>query len=422
MTQNVAQRPPLFRQEAIEFQQHNRQWGRVVPLQPLSTRVMVWSVTTAVAAIVTFLFVAQYARKETVAGYLTPSSGTAKVFAPHQGAIGAVHVAQGQRVERGQPVLTVAVDHVAADGEDVAASILAALSRQRESLARQMAAEDRRAASERNRLIAQIHGFEVGLAQLVAQIGLQQQRVGVAERLLASAGQLSPKGLVSDAEQKRREEALLEQRSNLNALHQQATERRGQITEAQHALEQLPAVTGEKLQALGNEISAVDQRVAEVNGRRAYVVRAPIAGRVSSLQASVGRVADPRQMQLEIVPDGGVLHAELFVPPRAIGFVEVGQSVRLLYEAFPYQHYGTYRGRITAVSQTALSASDVTVPLKLAEPSYRVIVALERPDVDAYGKRVPLQPDMLLKADIILEKRTLVDWLLNPLLSARIQG
>ena len=48
--------------------------------------------------------------------------------------------------------------------------------------------------------------------------------------------------------------------------------------------------------------------------------------------------------------------------------------------------------------------------------------ALERPDIDAYGKRIPLQPDMLLKADIILERRTLVDWLLNPLLSARIQG
>jgi membrane fusion protein len=47
---------------------------------------------------------------------------------------------------------------------------------------------------------------------------------------------------------------------------------------------------------------------------------------------------------------------------------------------------------------------------------------LDRPDIDAYGKRVPLQPDMLLKADIILEKRTLVDWILNPLLSARIQG
>ena len=200
------------------------------------------------------------------------------------------------------------------------------------------------------------------------------------------------------------------------------TERQGQLTEAQYTLEQLPVVTAEKIQNLRGELSAAEQRIAEVNGRRAYIIRAPIAGRVSSLQASVGQTAEPRRLQLQIVPDSSALQAELFVPARAIGFVEVGQPVRLLYDAFPYQHYGTYRGRIVRVSQTILAGSDISVPLTLEGPSYRAIVALERPDIDAYGKRVPLQPDMLLKADIILEKRTLVDWILNPLLSARIQG
>jgi membrane fusion protein len=116
------------------------------------------------------------------------------------------------------------------------------------------------------------------------------------------------------------------------------------------------------------------------------------------------------------------LQAELFIPARAIGFVEVGQRVRILYDAFPYQHFGTYQGRIQKMSQTILMGTDVTIPVTLSEPAYRATVILERPDVDAYGKKVPLQPDMLLKADIILERRTLVDWILNPLLSARIQG
>ena len=107
---------------------------------------------------------------------------------------------------------------------------------------------------------------------------------------------------------------------------------------------------------------------------------------------------------------------------RAIGFVEVGQQVRLLYDAFPYQHYGTYRGRIVQVSQTILAGTDISVPLTLEGPAYRAIVELEQPDVDVNGKRVPLQPDMLLKADIILERRTLIDWMLNPVTSARVQG
>ena len=123
-----------------------------------------------------------------------------------------------------------------------------------------------------------------------------------------------------------------------------------------------------------------------------------------------------------LVPEGGVLHAELFVPSRAIGFVAVGQRVRLLYDAFPYQHYGTYAGRIVRVSQTILAGTDISVPLTLEGPAYRAVVELEQPDVDVNGKRVPLQPDMLLKADIILERRTLIDWMLNPVTSARIQG
>src|SRR5215211_3129218 len=118
------QQPALFRREVIEFQQHNRQWGRVVPLQPLPTRLMVWFITAVAAAVIAFLFLAQYARKETVTGYLAPASGTARIFAPQQGTISAVHVEQGQRVEEGQPLLSVATDQIAANGEDVNASVL----------------------------------------------------------------------------------------------------------------------------------------------------------------------------------------------------------------------------------------------------------------------------------------------------------
>src|SRR5215212_9771058 len=106
---------PLFRQEAIEFQQHHRQWGDVVLLQPLSTKLLVWSITASIALIIAFLSVAQYARKETVIGYLTPTSGTAKIFLPRQGTVRAIHVDEGQQVQEGQPLLTVATAEFAAD-------------------------------------------------------------------------------------------------------------------------------------------------------------------------------------------------------------------------------------------------------------------------------------------------------------------
>jgi membrane fusion protein len=176
----------------------------------------------------------------------------------------------------------------------------------------------------------------------------------------------------------------------------------------------------ERSQTLRNDLAEAEQRIAEINGRRAYVLRAPNAGRVATLQATAGRTADPKHLQLEIVPADSVLEAELFVPTRAIGFVRPEQEVRILYDAFPYQSFGTYHGRIVRVSQTILKDTDLSAPVTLQEPAYKVTVALDRPDIDAYGRKIPLQADMLLRADIILGRRTLLSWLISPLLSARM--
>ena len=170
----------------------------------------------------------------------------------------------------------------------------------------------------------------------------------------------------------------------------------------------------------GCRIELCGSLVAEINGRRAYVIKAPTAGRISTLQATLGQYADPQRLQLEIIPEHSVLQAELLVPARAIGFVEVGQPVRILYDAFPYQHFGTYTGHVAKVSQTLLMITDATGPITLKEPAYRLTAALDRADIDVNGKKVALQPDMLLKADIILEKRSLISWLTSPLRGVRM--
>src|SRR5919205_3581782 len=411
----------LFRQEAIEFQQHNRQWGQVAALQPLSTKVLTWFIAVAVALVVTFLFLGQYARKETVVGYLTPASGTAKVFVPlqgstaQQGTIKEIYVKEGQLVQEGQPLLTVETSQVAINGQDVNATMLASLVSQKDLLNKQIVAEQHRGESERERLTAVIRGLETEISRLQAQIQTQSERIRISEQFVASAAELHAKGYMADVEFKRRQLAVLEQNQTLDALAQQLAARQNHLTKPRYALQQLPVATAEKIQNLRNELATTEQRIAEINGRRAYVLRAPTAGRVSTLQATVGQFADPKRLQMEIVPAQSTLQAELFVPTRAIGFIQPGQEVRILYEAFPYQQFGTYTGHVVKVSETILTANDASGPIALKEPAYRVTAALDRPDIDAYGKKIPLQADMLLRADIILEKRSLLSWFLDPL-------
>jgi len=292
----------LFRQEAVDFHQHRQQWGDVASLQPVSTKIATWFLTVVTAGLIAFLFIAQYARKETAVGYLTPTKGTGKVFVPRRGAIREVHVEEGDGVAEGQPLLTIDTDQIASDGSDVNAALLDTLSAQKDLLAKNIEAEEQRAGSERERLSLVVRGLESEIAQLQSQIVLQEDRLRLLTTELQAAQQLNAKGYMTAVDFRRRQLASMEQQQVLSGLNQQVAAKQNQLTEARFALTQLPTVMAQKVQSIRNDLSATEQRIAEIKGRGAYVIRAPISGRVSTLQATPGQSADPQRLQLEIIP------------------------------------------------------------------------------------------------------------------------
>jgi len=409
----------LFRSEALEFQKQHREFGQVGRLQAPSLKVFAWLLVVAVSAIVIFICIFGYTRKETVAGYLVPATGTAEIFVPQQGTVTAVHVAEGEVVQQGDVLLTIDTSQITANGLDVNATVLKSLSVQKMVLTSQIDAENRSTASERERLTAAIRNGQTELTQLASQIGFQEEQIGIAQKLVDTAHKMQVSGYFSAPEVYRREEALLDAKQTLSGLKQRYTARETELAQTQSSLQQLPTESARKLQPLRSELAQLDQRTAEVGARRAFAIRAPIAGRIANLQATVGQMAEPKRLQLDILPLDSPLQAVLFVPTRAIGFVRPGQKVRLLYEAFPFQRFGTYSGHVVTVSKTILSDAGLSAPIELKEPAYKVVAALDRPDVDANGQKVPLQAGMLLRADILLEKRELIRWLLDPILDVR---
>jgi membrane fusion protein len=253
------------------------------------------------------------------------------------------------------------------------------------------------------------------------QMTTQVQRIKSGETLVSMASTLAAKGLVSEVDRVHREQAVLDDTERLSSMAQQATTLQDRTSQTRYELDQLATVTATKLQPVRSELSSTEQRIAEIGARRAYAVRAPISGRVSMLQVNVGQPVDPHRLEMEIVSANANLEAVLFVPARAAGFVHAGQRVRLLYDAFPYQKYGTHSGTIIGISQTILTGADVSGPIALKEPAYKAIVALDEAAITTRDKKtIPLLPDMLLRADIILERRTIMSWILEPLLSARM--
>jgi len=306
-------------------------------LQPVSTKLLSWLLTAVVAAAIVFLCFAQFSRKQTVPGYLIPASGTMKVFPTREGVVSNLYVEEGQHVKAGDKLFTVATPQVTADREDVNAAKLASMQHQKEMLQRQIAAEEKTAAAERDRLKALVVSGDAEIGDIQRQVDIQEKRIQIAESLVSTAQELLTRGYMSAVESRRREDTLLEHRQNLVALRRQLAERQNKLAETRHTLAALPTETARKVQPLRDEIATIEQRRAEAKGQGSYVVRAPAAGQIAMLQVHKSKTVQPQQLQLEIVPENSPLRAALLIPTRAAGFVRVGQEVRLLYDAFPYQ-------------------------------------------------------------------------------------
>jgi membrane fusion protein len=162
--------------------------------------------------------------------------------------------------------------------------------------------------------------------------------------------------------------------------------------------------------------AALQQRTAEQESRRLQFITAPVAGRIAALPVATGQTIAAGATIAVIVPEDGRLEAELLAPSKAIGFVKPGQEVQISLQAFPYQRFGTVQGKIRMVSTTVIAPSELVIQgLNIQEPTFRIRVALAREAMMAYGESYPLQPGMLVSADIVFDRRSLVEWLFDPI-------
>ena len=155
--------------------------------------------------------------------------------------------------------------------------------------------------------------------------------------------------------------------------------------------------------------------MSQVESRRETVIRAPMAGIVTNIAVNRGQSVAADAPLATVLPKGSGMHVELLVPTRAIGFLTKGQEVVLRYEAFPYERFGQYRGVITE------SAATVEAGRPRGQPHRQGPSRVSEPGDRRRGARgeFPLRPGMLVNADLLLEKRTLLEWVFEPVLQLK---
>ena len=328
-----------------------------------------------------------------------------------------MHVHEGQLVTSGAPLLTVTVEQANERGGGTDTAVLTNLREQKDRLGDLVGLERRRLAAEVNRLSTDIAGLANELLAFERDRALQERR-SIARDQVEAIAELTRKGTVSQLEYMKRQDGHLAAQQAEVTLSRTIAEKQRELGQRRSALVQVPIDSERQIRQVQVQILDLDTRIRQIDGQRAYMIIAPKAGRVSALQAWAGKAADTSRPQMSIVPEGDVLSAEILVPARAIGFIALGQGVNISYASFPARQFGFARGRIASVSYTLLKPDESVGPVSAHASGYRVTVELARQTVEAYGREIPLQADMQLDADIILERRSLVDWMLDPLRAA----
>ncbi|MCC4591840.1 HlyD family efflux transporter periplasmic adaptor subunit [Xanthomonas sacchari] len=371
-------------------------------------------------AIVLWLFFGHYTQRVHVTGLLVPRAGLISLTANTLGVIDHVGVAEGDRVASGQVLVSLSGEHTSKALGNTAASVSAQLQRQAGSLRQDIGdtqqLQDKQAEDNRTQQSA----LKEQLVQIDAQIAIEKKQMQLVQELVDKWSGLVAGGYIPALQVEQEQSALLADESQLRSLQQQRASTQQQLSVLNDQLTQLPLAVSAKLNDLRRQLAQVEQTLAQNEAARASELRAPASGTVSTLLVKPGASVALGQPLLAIVPDGSTLQAQILVPSQAVGFVHPGIQVTLHYQAFPYQKFGLHHGVVRSVSRSALTPGEVTLLLgggnpPSSDPLYLARVDLADQNVEAYGRKEPLRPGMALDADMLLDRRRIVEWIFEPL-------
>ena len=411
----------LFRPQALAAQSGRSAEGIVIG------RPQLFAYTTATAlvlgaATVAFGYFGTYSARVPATGSLRADLGMVTLTASVAGTAQRIGVEEGQRVEVGQVLAELQSGRAGTSGVELSEGIAAQIDARRRSSNDTVQAQLQLLEERETGLRAQLAGARDERERMREERVTRERQAQLGRDALLRARDVQRRGFLSQTQLQQVESDALQREAAVQLLDRELAAAGRGLSVLEQALAEVPQQRALQRAQLERELAALDQEGLENAARAEASVKAPVSGLVTTRLVDAGQSVQAGQTLFAVLPDGAQLEAHLLVPSRAVGFIREGATVQLRYQAFPYQKFGHQQGVVRRVSRSALGPSEQAVLLGEAqtrEPLYRVVVSLNRQTVTAYGQEQALLPGMALEADILLERRRLMEWVFEPLYSLR---
>lgn len=378
----------------------------------------------AVALVIYGIF-GTYTKKARITGLLVAQGGEINVATPVTGRVVETRVREGQAVGAGAVLFVLDTDRtteIAGSTGNTSELVAQHIAARRSALIAERRLRENQARMRREAMSDRLVTLDAELCKFDDEMVLQVRRRDLAAQSVRRYEKLTAAGFVSSIQAQQQQEALIDQDARLQALNRMklGLERDRQTLVAEQ--QQIGVQLSTELVAVDRELASINQEATENAARRSTLVVAPHTGRVTAISIGTGQFVSAGQSLAAVQPEGAPLEAHLFAPSRTVGFVKEHQPVLVRYAAYPYQKFGLYSGKVASVSKSAFAPNELTPAFQTlfgrpANPEglYRVIVVLDKQHVDAYGQSQPLKPGMALDADLVQDRRRIVEWMLEPL-------
>ncbi len=268
-------------------------------------------------------------------------------------------------------------------------------------------------------MAGQVRQKQRELKELNVRISNQQQSFNLARKEYNITKPLADEGVVTRLEFLRLERQLNEARKELNASQLQKPILEGAIEEARLRYLDVALTFRDETQNRLNETSARLAVLSESSGSlrdkvSRTTVTSPVTGTVQKLFVNtIGGVIKPGMDIVKIVPTEDTLLIEARIAPKDIAFLRPGLNVLVKFSAYDFLRFGGLNGKLEHISADTLQDKE-------GNSYYLARVRTELSSLSTPGgERLPIIPGMQATADIITGKRTMMDYLLNPILTAK---
>lgn len=240
-------------------------------------------------------------------------------------------------------------------------------------------------------------------------LDLSQQELSKTRPLLAT-------GAVSEVEILRLERDVSKARGDMEQAGAQSSRVMASINEATRKIQETEiSFRNEARKDLSETLSRLNSlnegAVALVDKVDKAQVKSPVRGRVQRLLANtVGGVVQPGRDLVEIVPLDDALVLEARVQPKDIAFIHPGQAATVKFTAYDFSIYGGLEGEVENISP------DTVTDERGVNTFYVVRVKTRLPN---FGDKMPIIPGMTAEVDILTGKKTVMSYLLKPVLKGK---